>query len=432
VVYVRPPDGVELPFDGAVWRMKKALYGLKQAGAEWNNTFDDTLTHMGWSRCKTDTCLYVKRGDVSGKQLLLPVFVDDGFPACPTADLPQLLADMDVLKKKFGIKKVADASVMLGMRVTRDRSKRLLRLDLDVMTRSLLQHTQMQDAKPTHTPACERDSGSGGSSDDKERQKAAAASSETGGARARDSSAGDGALLRQYRSVVGALLYIMLCVRPDIGWAVGKCASAVSAPQLADVVMLKRVLRYLRGTAGRGIVFGGKADSDTHTLTLSVYVDADHAGCIDTRRSTSGMVLKLNGSAIAWHSRRQQCVSLSTMEAETYAANMGGCEVMETRQLLAEIGFEQAAPTVLLSDNQAALDHLTNPAHRSRAKHIDVKEMWLREKAARRELKLRWIPGEQQQADMLTKPLSVIVFTRLRDAVMDKWPSDAGKKKQQE
>ena len=132
---------------------------------------------------------------------------------------------------------------------------------------------------------------------------------------------------------------------------------------------MKRILTYLRGIIGYGIWYGGVENEKQ----LVAYTDADFAANIEDRRSTSGVLLMLNGGPMAWISHRQKCVSLSTTESEYVAAASGSKEIIWMRRLLGDIDWKQPNPTPLLCDNQSAIRLVRNPELHQRTKHIDVK-----------------------------------------------------------
>ena len=122
----------------------------------------------------------------------------------------------------------------------------------------------------------------------------------------------------EYRAVVGALLYVAMWTRPDIAFAVSDLSRFVSHPGHSHVEASKRVLRYLQSTKSLGLTYSRPSDTATHPPNvLWGYVDSDWAGCPDTRRSTTGFVLMLNGAAVSWRSKRQSLVALSTAEFVT-------------------------------------------------------------------------------------------------------------------
>ena len=114
-----------------------------------------------------------------------------------------------------------------------------------------------------------------------------------------------------YQSSVGSLLYLSTVTRPDIAFAVGTVARFASKPTSTHWAALKRILRYLRGTSDLGILY----NSETN-MPLVAYSDADWAGDVNDRKSTSGYIFQLSGAAVSWRSKKQNCVALSSAEAD--------------------------------------------------------------------------------------------------------------------
>ena len=122
-----------------------------------------------------------------------------------------------------------------------------------------------------------------------------------------------------YQSAVGSLMYAMLCTRPDIAYAVGVVSRFMSNPGEAHWSAVKWIFRYLRGTSKMCLCFG------SGDPILQGYTDVDYAGDMDSRKSTSGYLMTFAGGAVAWQSRLQKCISLSTTEAE-YIAVVEACK----------------------------------------------------------------------------------------------------------
>lgn len=148
-------------------------------------------------------------------------------------------------------------------------------------------------------------------------------------------------------------------------------------------------------------------------MRLQGYSDADWAGDMDTRRSTTGYVVMLNNGAVAWKSRRQPTVALSTMESEYMALTEATKELKWIKTLLAELGYSKGnnensadeSPTDLFSDNQSAIALAKNPVSHARAKHIDLRHHFVREAIQDKVIWVQYIPTAEMTADSLTKAL---------------------------
>lgn len=137
---------------------------------------------------------------------------------------------------------------------------------------------------------------------------------------------------------------------------------------------------------------------------LAGYTDADMAGDVDARKSTSGSLITFSGGAVSWQSRLQKCVALSTTEAKFIAATEACKELLWMKKFLTELGFKQQQ-YVLFCDNQSAIHLAKNSIFHSRSKHIDVRYHWIREILNHKLLELEKIHTDDNGADMLTKAL---------------------------
>ena len=148
----------------------------------------------------------------------------------------------------------------------------------------------------------------------------------------------------------------------------------------------QRVLRYLKGTRELGLQY---KKSNDQVNDLWGCVDSDWAGCLDTRRSTSGYVLLLNGCAVSWKSKRQSVVALSSAEAEFMAASSLVQEVIAVRKLLEKLGVPQKEPTTIGEDNRTCIAWSEGSVGGSnRAKHIDLRKHFVHEAVLANYIKL--------------------------------------------
>ncbi|KAL5744826.1 hypothetical protein ACOSQ2_027942 [Xanthoceras sorbifolium] len=202
-----------------------------------------------------------------------------------------------------------------------------------------------------------------------------------------------------YASAIGSLMYAMVCTRPDIAQAVGAVSRYMNNPGKIHWEAVKWILRYLRGTTNKTLCFKG---GDT---TLTGYVDADLAGNVDIRKSTTGYVYTLGGTAVSWVSQLQKIVALSTTEAEYVAVTEASKEMVWLQSFLEELGKKQE-DNVLYCDSQSAIHLAKNPSFHSRTKHIQLRYHFIRSLLEDGILKLEKISGAQNPADMLTKTVT--------------------------
>ncbi|GMF37860.1 unnamed protein product [Phytophthora fragariaefolia] len=143
---------------------------------------------------------------------------------------------------------------------------------------------------------------------------------------------------RSFQSLVGSLLWIAWCSRPDIAYAVHRATRQTHAPTTQDMRIAKRVLRYLAGTTAAKLHMGG--ESGNTTVEVTSYTDADFAADKNTRNSASGALLTAGGMMVGWQVKQQSSVALSTAEVEFVAAAVGAKESLGIKNLLSEIGVQ--------------------------------------------------------------------------------------------
>jgi hypothetical protein len=203
-----------------------------------------------------------------------------------------------------------------------------------------------------------------------------------------------------YRMIVGSLNYFSIMTRPDISYSVGCASQFLEFPSESHYVMLKRIVRYLAGTSDVGLVLGGDSSEE-----IVIFSDATWASDPYDRKSTSGMVVKLGGSVIAWFSRKQKSVALSSMEAELIAVTAVAKEISWIIRILRFIGVDVKEPVTILEDNQSCIKICQNPEPNSRNKHISLRVFWICEKMSEGLLDLKYIESRNNLADGLTKAL---------------------------
>ena len=308
--------------------------------------------------------------------MYLHVYVDDILIVSKVLELVQWAKDC--IKDAFDARDLGEAKLYLGMTIVRDRQARTLKLGQERLTAQLLETYRMTDAKPASVPLT------------------------AGSTLVKD----EGKVLDQAKypfcQVVGSLMHLANCTRPDIAFAVGSLAKYMQQPTTAHWNAAMGVLKYLGSTKNHGVCFGGNRDE----REFVGYCDADYAGDLDTRRSTTAYVFIYNGGAVSWSSRRQQTVAVSTTEAEYMAASAAIKEALWLKKLLGDLHIVDVNNTItILSDNQGAIKLLHNPITSMRSKHIDVIYHFARERIARKEVAIEYVRTEHMLADVLTKAL---------------------------
>lgn len=379
-LYIQQPPGYEQG-DAKVCRLRKALYGLKQASRAWHLKLRDFVTGCGFAASDADPCLFIKKG--AAGPIIVLVYVDDMLIAAPSTEAVERVT-REVLDR-FEARDLGDARLFLGMSIVRDRERRLLWLHQAQYARMVVDKFGMTEAKLSSVPMGRE-----------VRLR-------------RDDEAGE-VIDQPYAELVGSLMYLMTCTRPDLAQAVGVLSRYVSSPRKQHWVAATRVLRYVVGTLDLGLQYGGKSRG------VVGYCDADYAGDLDTRRSTTGYVWLVHGGAVSWRSVLQQTVALSTSEAEYMAAAAAAREALWMRKLWADMCAVDRAQTILC-DSQAALALVRNPVVSQRSKHIDVMHHFVRERADRGEVVLEYCHTEKMVADALTKVISLPKFVWCRECM---------------
>lgn len=208
-------------------------------------------------------------------------------------------------------------------------------------------------------------------------------------------------LEKPYRELVGCLMYVMLTSRPDLSMAVGYFSRFQGCASVEHWNYLKRVLRYIKGTLDLKLIYRRLPMSSM----LVGYADADWANDVNDRKSITGYVIQVFGSAVSWTSKKQSTVSLSSTEAEYIALCHAACEIVWLQQFLIEIGMSLVLPTVVYEDNQACIRISEEPREHKRMKHIDTKYNFIREKIQEGKIQMRYISTSDQLADIMTKGL---------------------------
>jgi hypothetical protein len=386
-VYMKQPEGFD-DGTGRVLRLRKSLYGLRQAPRCWYTDLVETLKELKVKQCQADPCVCILR---RGTEFVIIWFhVDDFVIASNSKALEQEVVDK--LKEHYNIKDKGEPTWILGMRVQRDRAAGTITIDQEMYVRKVLERFGMQGCSTVSTPA-------------QEGVRLTAQSSPTCEDEKREM------MKHPFREMAGSVLYAAICTRPDILQAVNAVCKFMGNPGKDHLIALKRILRYLSGTASLGIKY-----KRVSKPTIWGFSDADWASDPDKRRSTTGYLFGVAGGPVAWHSRLQPTVALSSVEAEYMAQTFAAQEAAWLKKFLRELGSEQGAVEIKV-DNQGAKALAENDVQSARTKHIDVKYHYVRTALEAKDIILTWIPSKDQVADIFTKPLGKGLFQEHRKAL---------------
>lgn len=363
-IYVEQPEFfVQAGEERKVCKLKKALYGLKQAAKCWNDKIHAFIMKIGFTRSKHDQCVYVKKD--GHLFMALTLYVDDIhiFTNCES----EAEKVKELIRKSFKIKDLGLARECLGMRIERDSETPEIRLSQKTYIQKILEKYGMQDCKPVGTPVETNLRLDRGLINDNPR----------------------------YQEIIGSLMYLACCTRPDISYAVTMLSQFNTCNDSTHMAAVKRVLRYLKGTMDLSLCY------KKCNKALCAYADSDWGNGPDGK-SFSGYTLIFGGAAIAWQSKKQRCVALSTAEAEYIAICEVAKEVVSVNGLYAELTNLGHTVTVY-SDSQSASKLVYTPAIGKRSKHVNIRYHFVRELAEQRVISVKYCETALMPADMFTK-----------------------------
>jgi len=417
-VYIRAPEGTEMPAGYNCFRLNKALYGLKQSPREWYNNINSFLQSLSFVRLHSEHCLYFYNTD--DQLCIISLYVDDLIIASSHMSLTERIKSS--LSSHYKMKDLGRIDEILGCKVHVNLLNGTITMSQKKYLNTALNKFLTPEMSPISTPADPRITLSltqcPTSPEDIEAMQ-----------------------LIPYRSAVGSLLWLSLGSRPDIAFAVSQVAKFSSNPGITHWNAVLRIFRYLKATTTLGLTFScntGRVPTHvTSAISPSVstsaleflrdiipeaYSDADYARDPDTRRSVTGFIFFLAGAPISWQSRHQPSVALSTMESEFMAACAAAQEAVWLRQLLLEFTCKIFRPIIIFEDNQACIDYTKNSTNHPRTKHIDTKYHFIRDLVEQEIITLVPVKSADNIADILTKPLQSPVFKLLCSKIMSVIP----------
>ncbi|CAI5517468.1 unnamed protein product [Closterium sp. Naga37s-1] len=375
-IWLRRPPGFTGSFPpGTQWSLRRPVYGLRQAPREWHDTLRTTLAALGFAPSTADPSLFL-RTDTTLPPFYVLVYVDDLVFA--TADTEALAHVKSELQKRHTCTDLGELTSYLGLRITRDRAQRTITLTQSHMVQQVLQRFRFTYSSPQPTPLPTGHSLSALPSNE---------SVEPSG---------------PYPELVGCLMYLMTCTRPDLAYPLSILARYVAPGRHRKEHMdaAKRVLRYLCSTSGMGLVLGGRT-----RVVLTGHSDASWADDQATQRSSQGYTFSLGSGSVSWRSTRSSSVLSSSCEAEIYATAMAAQELRWLTYLLTDLGERPRSPPVLYVDNKAAIALCQEHRLEHRTKPIALCYFLARELQQRGQLRLAYVATRANTADVFTKAL---------------------------
>ena len=379
-IYMKVPEGI-INKNNQVCKLNKALYGLKQAARCWFETFEETLKKKGFKNSAVDRCIYIlDRGHIS-KNIYVLLYVDD--LVVVTAD-PETMRNFKLyLMNQFKMVDLKEIKLFLGIKITRNENE--IAMDQSTYIKAILAKFNMSDCNSVQTPL-ETNINYHNLNDDK-------------------------MFNAPCRNLIGCLMYVMLCTRPDLSTAVIILSRYLTKNNAELWQCLKRVLRYLKGTINLRLTYKRCAFNDF----LCGYVDSDWGRDEFDRKSTTGYVFKVfEQCVISWNTKKQTTVAASSTEAEYMALHEAVREALWLKSLASSINIHIVNPIILYEDNNGCISIANNFTSHKRSKHIDIKYHFSREQVENKTIKLIYVSTGNQLADVMTKPLAAPKFLEFR------------------
>ena len=401
-VWVHPPRGYYHDLRGKyVLKLNKSMYGLRDAPRLWfENLFKHLLSpDLGFTQSSNDQCLLFR------SDMMIIVYVDDMGVAAQREELIDELVSY-LCDKGLVLEREGTFQDYLGIRFN-TLPNGSVHMTQSGLIRKIIKATGMESCNPNKLPA----------------QKACLGKDLNGEPMNHNEF--------NYRSVVGMLLYLSGNTRPDITFAVSQVARFTHNPKKTHATAVKMIVRYLSGTADKGIIvphFEGD-------LTLRVYVDADFAGLYnidppedpDSAKSRTGFIIFLGTCPLIWKSFLQSKATMSTLEAE-YSALSSSLRVALPIIQIARLAVSIVeVPTkfrsifqcacIVFEDNNGALILAKTQRTTSRTKYFNVEWHFFWQHVKDGTLEVERIATVDQVADYLTKGCSREIFQRIRKTV---------------
>jgi hypothetical protein len=451
-LFVLPPEnGQERP---AVLELVKSLYGIKQAPRVWNKMIDAFMQRMHFTPLTADPGMYVRMSR-TGKPIIITLYVDDKMIMVAPEDKGEWGEIEKEIANTFKITSEEKCEWILRVSVQHHTVQRVLSLSqqryVEEMFTTYKTEVQQWGARGrVLNPAGIQPLVATG-----ERVKEDVRHSRSGRRKQSSDNAGedekqeeDARIIEDerpltaveqklYQSIVGSLMYAANITRIDVCFITNALARYMAAARVQHMRAAVRVLQYLHETKKRCIRFQQRDEQGTAVqgsgggtaLNIVVYSDSDWASCLDSRRSTSGVVVTINGLPILWTSKRQKTVALSSCEAEYMAMAEAAKEALWLRHLLTQLqvlssGYVLVNPLLVMKvDNSSAVQLSADTGINNKSKHIAIRYHFLKEMVSSGELRVDWIATQYQLADILTKRLDRDTFDRIRDHLLAAEPA---------
>ena len=352
---------------------------MKSSPKTWNVTIHRYLLSKNFQSCKVENCLYRRLTDK--EEVLLVLYVDD---ILYTASTEEALTQFEeLLGSEFKLKFTDKLSKYLGMEIKVEENKltAIQKKNINKMASEL-----GEQLKNVHVPMVNN------RSNEPESKKL-------------DD-------VKLYQNIVGQLLYVNLCTRPDVTYIVNVLSRFIKEPTIYHLNLAKRVIRYLKTTENIGLVFRALKEEEGKT-EIKAFVDSTYLSEEDLK-SVFGFVVYVNGNIVKYRTKKLKLLTESVCESEFLGIYHVSKEVRFIVTLLEFLGVKHKTP-VIYCDNRSAVSIANNLTSVERTKHIKAKYLKVQELVSNNEVEVKYIPGEDQVADLLTKPLARGMFEEQRE-----------------
>lgn len=384
-IYITLPSNFVIE-NNNLCKLNKALYGLKGAPKAWYQKFNDFILSHNFKKSTSDLCLYYFL-DNNCKVFVL-IFVDD---VLCTGYGSMVNYIMEQMKIEFKMKDMGLASFYLGLNINQDLNNGTTTLDQSQYLKGILQKFNMLNCHDVATPMDQNL--------DLSKLK-------------RPQSEND-ELEHRCRQLIGCIMYAMIGTRPDLCSSISFLSRYQTCASNELWICLKRILRYIKGSIDLKLIYN-KSVSDT---LITGFADADWGSDRIDRRSTSGFCFLIYGNLVAWSSKKQATVAMSSCEAEYVALSQCISEACWLRNMLTELKINNNIIVIIYEDNQSAIKACNSYEQLKRMKHLDIKYHFIRDKVQSGIIKVEYVYTKEQMADILTKPLNRHSFEKLRHSM---------------
>ncbi|GJZ34821.1 zinc finger, CCHC-type containing protein [Tanacetum coccineum] len=337
----------------------------------WHQKFDEVVLSSGFHLNQSDKCVYSKF-DKSGKGVIICLYVDDMLIF--GTDQNQVDKTKKFLSSRFSMKDMGEADIILGIKIKRENKGIVITQSHYI--EKILKKFNREDCSPVSTPM-----------DPVEKLKP---------------NTGKPVDQLEYSRAIGCLMYAMTSTRPDIAYVVGRLSRFTSNPSRQHWKAITRVFKYLRGTKDYGLSYVG------YPSVLEGYSDASWINHVEDSSSTSGWVFLLGGGAISWASKKQTCITSSTMESEFVALAAAGKEAEWLRNLIHEIPIwpKPIAPISIRCDSAPTMARAYSQIYNGKSRHLGVRHSMVRELIRNGVISIEFVRTQHNLADHLTKGLA--------------------------